>query len=106
MDNGWLAPDGVYYPVDRHGHWMAADRLSKDFRFAFWGDPQAVLERKGWIKLSDDIWVYLPYCHNGMARYKMPTEAQLTFIHHWCQSKRVSYPPAYIKAALAYADKI
>jgi hypothetical protein len=47
----------------------------------------------------------MPYYHNGMVRYTMPTKAQLDFIFDWCRVRKLKYPPPYIEMLLGNVDE-
>ncbi len=89
--NGWLSPDGKFYPCGFMGHVRLAAVLHKD------GEPG--LER-AWVKIQDS--------HDPqaiIARYKAPgsdfahiptrgvTQAQLNAMQRWCDKHGRQLPP-------------
>jgi hypothetical protein len=75
VDSAWLAPDGTLTVVQFGTHTRDAVKVG--------GHEEAVLERMGWLKLSEDQWVE-PV---GEA-----TQAQWTTIFDWCEANGRSIP--------------
>ena len=81
--NGWIAPDGLYYPCEYSGHIRAAMRLAKE---------EYQLDDLGWVKVSDatdpESWD-----HNRPSIFskKDPTQAQLNTILDLCTAHGYKY---------------
>ena len=47
QQDGWLSPQGVYYPVDHHGHYRFAEAIGEHTTIY-------MLEDEGWVHISDE----------------------------------------------------
>lgn len=82
--NGWLSPAGWYWPSRAVGHRELADKLAKVKNYS----GEYILERQGWIKVSDNDWYSIGD--------RPLTQAQIDFVFDWCQINKCEYPPDYI----------
>jgi len=84
--DGWLSPEGLFYPCAHYGHITLAYLLGFDPR------PQDIgqitrfeIEQAGWVKVSADEfyrWSTLD-----------PTQCQLDMIFDYCMVNKVALPP-------------
>lgn len=82
VNDGWLSPRGRLYPCGYVQHQGLATRIMfhvYNCRNEF-VDGGLKLEKKGWIKLSDNIW-YFPYRRD---RDFEPNKYQVEYILDWC----------------------
>jgi len=71
QENGWLAPDGKFYPCARTGHVQAICDL---------GLNPAMAEVIGWVKIADgNVFGFL-----GDAKQARPTEIQIKRVVDYC----------------------
>lgn len=71
QDNGWLAPDGKFYPCDRTGHIQLLADLGLD---------PVMAEVVGWVKIADgNVFGFL-----GDAKQARPTEIQIKRVVDYC----------------------
>lgn len=66
--NGWLDPDGDFYPVIHGHHSSAIEEIA--------GLSEIMVEELGWIKLSDGTWL-------SAHMVKPVTQSQFDFICEW-----------------------
>lgn len=78
-DDGWITPDGKFYPCGYMEHVWLADKLGKEEREA---------EKAGWVKISHGLEGKL-YIHKGE---REPTQKQLDTLFDWCQKHKVVLP--------------
>ncbi len=64
--DGWLSPQGIFYPCAARGH----DRFARHLTGAFYGSLEGtpLLERQGWVRVTTGMFLW--------ARDQQPTMAQ------------------------------
>lgn len=83
--DGWLSPEGDYWPCKPQGHLNLADYITN--RDDYKGEK--LLESRGWVKVSMNKWF-----GDGSLRL---TQKQMDFIFDWCRLNGVKYPPECIQ---------
>lgn len=87
-DSGWLSPEGKFYPCLYAKHADYADLI-----LGATGDE---LEGKGWVRLSDDLW---------LTKVEKPrlTQSQKDLICDYCAKKRF-VPPSWLFEVIGDGD--
>src|SRR5689334_24905207 len=85
--NGWLSPEGRYFPVRAEGHSDAANAITN---VKGYGNGEEKLEKLNWAKVSDNRWL------GGNLGKQLLTQKQIDFIFDWCQLNGKKYPPPYV----------
>ena len=78
--DGWITPDGKFYPCRYMEHIWAAHKIA--------GLEEKDAEKRGWIKLSDNIAMGKKVYEGG----KKPTQKQRDTLFDWCNAQKVDYP--------------
>jgi len=73
-DTGWLDREGKYYSCEIGQHIRLADMLVDEFYPNVTGDPEQILEERGWMKCTGASWYETK---------RRPTQAQLRTIERW-----------------------
>jgi hypothetical protein len=71
--SGYFSPDGTFYGCSAQGHIDLADRLIKINGYLNHVNAQQILEKDGWIKMTNDELFYFNF-------NKRPTQAQIDSI--------------------------
>lgn len=85
--DGWLSPEGDYWPCRPQGHQELADYLSGSKSY----DGEKILEGRGWIKVSTNKWYAIDI---------YVTQAQIDFVFDWCRVNDRKYPPDHLRYML------
>lgn len=78
-EDGWVLPDGKFYPCGYMEHIWLAGRLGKEEREA---------EKAGWIKISHGLSGEL-YIHKHV---DSPTQKQINTVFDWCEKHKAKLP--------------
>lgn len=90
--DGWLSPEGDYWPCEPQGHLDLADYITNNDNYG----GEKLLEGRGWTKVSMNQWF-----NNGRSRL---TQAQIDFIFDWCRVNGKSYPPECLQCIIEDMD--
>lgn len=84
--NGWLSPDGKFYPCKFHGHDSLAYRIVKSLNMRVY-NPYATLEQNLWIKLQlspmKDAEQLFIFDWEAWREGKRPTEIQKSMVREF-----------------------
>lgn len=81
--NGWLSPDGVYYPCKFQEHLKSAEDIcSIFFSSNIEKDKESLLEKCGWVKVSAGEVYFIVF----------PNQTQKNLIFDWYTEQKKELP--------------